>query len=117
MKHILLFLLLCTCFTVRSQNKFTDIMGEVTTWYETTMYATPTKSKNPKSINFVTFHYSINGVIDKGKLAEGTIARFYDTSAVAPQLLLEGKVNYVGDSLVIEGVKYLKMSTDFHHEF
>lgn len=112
MKHFLLFLLICTCLTVHSQNNFADIQGEVATWYQNIIFPTAIKSKNPKSIDFHTHHYSIYGIIDKGRLSEGTIAKFYDTSALAPQLLLEGKVNYVGGRMVIEGVRYLKTPTD-----
>jgi len=44
-------------------------------------------------------------------LCEGTIAKFYDTSSLIPNLLLEGRVSYQNNRLVIEGIKYDKIPT------
>ena len=62
--------------------------------------------KPPKTIDFPAQHYSIVGIISKGILCEGTFARFYDTSSLAPTLLLEGKVSYYDNRLIVEGIKY-----------
>ncbi|MDE5858675.1 MAG: hypothetical protein K2H32_10035 [Muribaculaceae bacterium] len=107
MKHLLFFLLICTCFTVYSQNEFADIEKEVEAWYQSNTYTSNTNTKSPQSINFPTHHYSIYGIIEKGKLADGTFAKFYDTTSSTPELILGGKVSYTADRLVITGVKPL----------
>ena len=107
MKHLLFFLLICTCFTVYSQNEFADIEKEVEAWYQSNTYTSNTNTKSPQSINFPTHHYSIYGIIEKGKLADGTLAKFYDTTSSIPELILGGKVSYTADRLVITGVKPL----------
>lgn len=107
---ILLLLLICTCLSAYSKDYFVYIKDEVNTWLKSAMYSG--NNKVPKSIDFTTQKYSINGIMTKGRLCEGTIAKFYDTTSLVPYLLLEGKVAYHADRLVIEGIRYTKTETD-----
>ncbi len=63
-------------------------------------------SKSPKTIEFPTQRYSIEGVISKGVLCEEAIAKFYEISSLTPNLLLEGKVKYNASRLIIDSIKY-----------
>ena len=65
----------------------------------------------PISINYAKQNYSICGIVKKGILSDHTIVKFYDTSALAPELILEGMVEYNSGRLVVKGVKYIKSPT------
>ena len=110
-KFNLLSLLLSVCVSVHSQNEFTDIKDEVNRWYAEIASVSTINSKVPKNIDFAVQHYLIEGIVSKGILCEGTIAKFYDTSSLIPNLLLEGRVSYQNNRLVIEGIKYDKIPT------
>ena len=71
----------------------------------------PYNKKAPISIDFATQKYSIDGIMTKGRLCEGTIAKFYDTSSLIPNLLLEGKVTYQAGRLIVKGIRYVKTET------
>lgn len=106
MRKIIFILLLCNCISVLSQTTFDAIEADVRNWSNEHMETFVLNSKSPKTIEFPTQRYSIEGVISKGVLCEGTIAKFYDISSLAPNLLLEGKVTYNASRLVIDGIKY-----------
>ena len=106
MRKIISVLLLCNCISVLSQTTFDAIEADVRSWSNEHMETFVLNSKSPKTIEFPTQRYSIEGVISKGVLCEGTIAKFYDISSLAPNLLLEGKVTYNASRLVIDGIKY-----------
>ena len=105
-KYILLSLLLSTCISVHSQDEFAAIKNEVNDWYAEIASASTLTSKASRNIEFTAQHYLIDGVISKGILREGTIAKFYAISSLSPNLLLEGRVSYKYNRLVIEGIKY-----------
>jgi hypothetical protein len=105
-KYILLCLLLSICVSVHSQDEFAAIKNEVNGWYADIASASTSFSKDSKSIDFTAQHYLIDGVFSKGILFEGRIAKFYDISTLTPNLLLEGRVSYQYNRLVIEGIKY-----------
>ena len=107
-KYILLGLLLSASLSVHSQNEFADIKEEVNTWYAKIASASTRYSKTPKNIEFTALHYLIEGIVSKGILFEGTLAKFYDMSSIVPNLLLEGRVSYQNNRLVVEGIKYDK---------
>ena len=88
-----------------AQSDFDTIKEEVGDWYSNIESST-IANKAQKSIVFSVQHYSVTGKFSKGILSEGTIAKFYDTSSLVPNLLLEGKVSYQATRLVVEGVKY-----------
>lgn len=83
-----------------------SINDEVKSWYANIGSSSNTNLKSPKTVDFATQKYSIIGVISKGILQEGTIAKFYETSSLASNLLLEGKVSYNASRLVVNGIKY-----------
>ena len=68
MKKIVLFLLTCTCLSSYSQNDFADIKEEVNRWESAIKSASALTKKNPKSIDFASQHYLIDGIVAKGKL-------------------------------------------------
>lgn len=105
-KFFLAVFLLFICISVYSQNEFAKIKKEVNTWYSPIKSASTVNTKAFKTIEFNAQHYSIVGTISKGILCEGTIAKFYETSSLSPSLLLEGRVEYQNNRLVVEGVKY-----------
>ena len=111
MKTLFSALLICTCLSAYSQNEFAIIRDEVNTWYASIESASITSSKTPKTIDFTTQHYSICGIIAKGILCEGTIAKFYETTSLVPDILLEGRVSYQTNRMVVEGIRYIKTST------
>lgn len=106
MRKIISVLLLFNCISVLSQTTFDAIEADVRSWSNEHMKTFGLNSKSPKTIEFPTQRYSIEGVISKGVLRVGTIAKFYDISSLAPNLLLEGKVIYNASRLVIDGIKY-----------
>lgn len=108
MRHVFTAILVCCiCTSALSQSSFKEIDAEVRSWYTQNVESTSTISpKAPKTIDYSAQHYSVTGVISKGVLCDGTIAKFYDTSSLIPKLLLEGRVSYDTDRLVIKGVKY-----------
>lgn len=108
--RIIQIILLCTCLSAYSQNNFADIKREVNTWLQSVM-SVPYNKKAPISIDFATQKYSIDGIMTKGRLCEGTIAKFYDTSSLIPNLLLEGKVTYQVGRLIVKGIRYVKTET------
>ena len=131
-KYILLSLLLSACLSVHSQNDFATITKHVTNDYvfvdlnagkEFTAIKDEVNSWNKKifnkqsffienkNIDFTAQHYLINGIVSKGKLFEGSIAEFYDMSSFTPNLLLQGRVSYQTNRLVVEGIKYDKTPT------
>lgn len=110
-KYILLSLLLSACISVHSQVEFATIKNEVNRWYAEIASAPTLSSKESKTILFTAQHYLIDGVVSKGILCEGSIAKFYDTSSLTLNLLLEGRVSYQYNRLVIEGIKHDKTST------
>lgn len=106
MRKFISVLLLCHFMSALSQTTFDAIEADVRSWCNEHKTAFVLNSKAPKTLEFLTQHYSIEGVISKGILCEGTIAKFYETSSLAPNLLLEGKVTYNASRLVIDGIKY-----------
>ncbi|MBQ6050607.1 MAG: hypothetical protein IJL35_08465 [Bacteroidaceae bacterium] len=106
MRKIISVLLLCNCISVLSQTTFDAIEADVRSWSNEHKETFVLNSKSPKTIEFPTQRYSIEGVISKGVLCEGTIAKFYDISSLTPNLLLEGKVTYNASRLIIDGIKY-----------
>mgnify|MGYP002621722772 CR=1 FL=1 len=106
MRKFISVLLLCHFMSALSQTTFDAIKADVRSWCNEHKTAFVLNSKVPKTLEFLTQHYSIEGVISKGILCEGTIAKFYETSSLAPNLLLEGKVTYNASRLVIDGIKY-----------
>lgn len=106
MRKFISVLLLCHFMSALSQTTFDAIEANVSSWCNEHKTAFVLNSKAPKTLEFFTQHYSIEGVISKGILCEGTIAKFYETSSLAPNLLLEGKVTYNASRLVIDGIKY-----------
>lgn len=106
MRKLLSALLLCNCISILSQTTFDAIEADVRNWCNEHKATFVLNSKAPKTIEFPTQHYIIEGVISKGILCEGTIAKFYETSSLAPDLLLEGKVTYNANRLIIDGIKY-----------
>lgn len=62
--------------------------------------------KDSRSIEFTAQNYIIDGVVTKGILVDGTIAKFYEMTSLIPNLLLEGRVSYQTNRLVIKGIKY-----------
>ena len=108
LKHIITSIIVsCICTSALPQSSFNKISAEVRSWYTQIEGAASTiSSKAPKTIDFPAQHYSVTGVISKGVLCEGTIAKFYDTSSLIPKLLLEGRVSYDADRLVVKGIKY-----------
>ena len=111
MKKIVLFLLTCTCLSSYSQNDFADIKEEVNRWESAIKSASALTKKNPKSIDFASQHYLIDGIVAKGKLREGTMVKFYETKTLAPNLLLEGVVSYQAERLIVTGTRYIKTTT------
>lgn len=111
MRKLLSVFLICICLSVYSQNEFADIQAEVNRWDSSMEYASAITNKTPKSIDFTVHHYSISGIIAKGKLCEGTIVKFYDTESLIPYLLLEGRVSYQTGRLVVVGIRYIKTLT------
>lgn len=97
--------------SVLSQCEFSYIRDEVHKWYETIESESTITSKAAKSFEVSAQHYYINGVVSKGILQEGSIVKFYEISSLVPNLLLEGKVSYQVDRLVVDGVKYINTST------
>lgn len=110
MRKLLLTFLLATCLSVYSQNEFSDIINELNNWHQSVISNSTITNKPSKSIEFSSQKYSIDGILNKGILCDGTIAKFYDTSSLVPSLLLEGKVSYHAGRLVIEGIRYLRSS-------
>lgn len=131
-KNILLSLLLSTCLSVHSQNDFATITNNVNSEFifvdihgqkvfdaiKNEVYSRYRNLIEPrlftqigKNIDFTAQHYLINGVVSKGKLFEETIATFYDMSSFTPNLILQGKVSYQTNRLVVEGIKYDKTPT------
>lgn len=103
-------LLMFTCLSAYSEDYFADIQDDVNIWLQSAMF-TSANEKTPKSISYRTQKYSIDGIMTKGHLCEGTIAKFYDTKSLVPYLLLEGKVAYNADRLIVEGIRYIKTET------
>ena len=85
------------------QNPLTGIISGVT-FLSRSLSRSP---KSPKTINFAAQHYSLVGIISNGELCEGTIAKFYETSSPPQTLILEGKVSYSDNKLIIKGIKYV----------
>lgn len=110
MRNILLFFLCCNCLSILSQTTFDAIDTSVKNWCNQNLSVLVQDSRSPKNVNFPLKHYSIEGVISKGVLCEGTIVRIYDTSSLDPMLLLEGRVTYKAGRLIINGIKYVKSS-------
>ena len=110
MRKIISVLLLCNCISVLSQTTFDVIEADVRSWSNEHKETFVLNSKSPKTIEFPTQRYSIEGVISKGVLCEGTIAKFYETASLVPNLLLEGRVLYHTGWLVVEGIRYIKTS-------
>lgn len=104
-------ILLSVCLFAYCQNDFMSIYDEVKNWYANIESSSSINPKSPKTVDFSIRHYSITGVISKGILQEGTIAKFYETSSLAPNLLLEGKVSYNSNRLVIDGIKHESTQT------
>lgn len=92
--------------SILSQTTFDAIEADVRNWCNEHKETFVINSNAPKTIDFPTQHYSIEGVISKGVLCEGSIAKFYETSSLAPNLLLEGRVTYNANRLVIDGIKF-----------
>ena len=111
MNKLLSLIFILTYISAYPHNNFADMKEELNMWYQTKTTTSISYTKNPKTIDFPTQHYSICGIIDKGVLCDGTVARFYDTTSVVPELLLEGKVSYTVGRLVIDGVKYIRTSS------
>lgn len=114
MKHIITSIIVsCICTSALPQSSYNEIGAEVQSWYAQIVESTSAiSSKVPKTIDYTAQHYSVTGVISKGVLCEGTIAKFYDTSSPIPKLLLEGMVLYYVNRLVIKGVKYGNITAD-----
>ena len=99
-------------FTISgTRDIFADIKKEVNRWYSSVKRVSNISTKAPKSIDFTKQNYSINGIIAKGFLCEGTIAEFYETASLVPNLILEGRVSYQTGRLTVEGIRYIKTST------
>ena len=102
---VLFFLVLC-CWSGFAQTKFEQIKDQADLWLKTTIEADPIpKSAKSKNIDYSNNHYYISGYFSKGILTEGQVLDIYDT-AIEPKIILEGKVSYVGDRLLIKGIKY-----------
>ncbi len=110
MKQFLTIVFIWTCISAYSQNYFASIDKEVNTWFESVNSVSTKNTKTTQSINFPEYNYSINGILAKGILSDGTVAKFYNTKSVVPELLLEGKVSYQDGRLVIEGIRYMPTS-------
>lgn len=62
-----------------SQTSFDSVEADVRSWCNEHEATYVLNSKSPKTIEFPSQHYSIEGVISKGVLCEGTTAKFYET--------------------------------------
>ncbi len=111
MRKFLTIILIFTCLSVHSKHNFTDIKDEVNEWIQSIMFDCGESTHKPISINYAKQNYSICGIVKKGILSDHTIVKFYDTSALAPELILEGMVEYNSGRLVVKGVKYIKSPT------
>lgn len=100
--------LILICIPVSSQNNFAEIEREVDIWFQSVVPMSAIETKVPKSIDFS--NYSINGIVAKGVLREGTTVKFYNTKSLVPELLLEGRVSYNAGRLVIKGIRHLATS-------
>ena len=105
-KLFLTILMLGLSLPVLSQVRFADLKLEVERWLKDQEQVAVNNSKKPKFIEFHDYHYTLEGIITKGVLEEGTVAKFYDISSLVPKPLLEGKVSYQAGRLVVNGVKF-----------
>lgn len=99
------FYMLC-CLSGLAQTSFEQLKDQADKWLKMEIVADPIpKGAKTKTIDFSNNHYYISGFFSKGILTEGQIVDFYDTKAT-PKIILEGKVSYVGDRLLVKGIKY-----------
>lgn len=116
MRKLLSALLICACLSVYSQvvNDFSVVIQELNIWYSSIESASSITFKEPKSIDFTTQHYSINGVMAKGVLCDGTIAKFYETASLVPNHY-ERSIDWeigIGESLF--GGRYVQKMAPAH---
>lgn len=107
MKRTLLSLIiLCSCLTSWGQVEYNKIKNQAERWYNSAISeeVLPKGAKN-KTVDYPQLHYCITGYFSKGILTEGQIVDIYNTES-NPVLVLHGKVSYLANRLLVNGVKY-----------
>lgn len=104
-KTILTIMSFCFCISAFPQIDFITVAEGLTTVAASSLLKKNGTAKL-KTIEFPTQGYTITGYIANGALSEGTNAQFFDISSPVPTLLLDGKVAYVANRLVIDGIRY-----------
>lgn len=104
-KTILTIMSFCFCISAFPQIDFITVAEGLTTVAASSLLKKKGTAKL-KTIEFPTQGYTITGYIANGALSEGTNAQFFDISSPVPTLLLDGKVAYVANRLVIDGIRY-----------
>ena len=104
-KTILTIMSFCFCISAFPQIDYITVAEGLTTVAASSLLKKKGTAKL-KTIEFPTQGYTITGYIANGALSEGTNAQFFDISSSVPTLLLDGKVAYVANRLVIDGIRY-----------
>ena len=104
-KTILTIMSFCFCISAFPQIDFITVAEGLTTVAASSLLKKKGTAKL-KTIEFPTQGYTITGYIANGALSEGTNAQFFDISSPVPTLILDGKVAYVANRLVIDGIRY-----------
>lgn len=106
MKKILLSLTALMIYsTAFAQLTYRYYDEKVEQWHKSIYKDNLTNGAKEKTIDFPQFHYCITGSFTKGILTDGQTVRIYATES-DPFLVLEGKVSYLANRLVVKGVKY-----------
>lgn len=107
MKRILAILfLLIVSLPGLAQNQFKDYQNKAEKWFaDVTVKDELPKGAKLKTVDIPNYHYCITGFFSKNNLTEGQIVSFYNT-ITEPRLILEGKVSYVANRLLVRGIKY-----------
>ena len=104
-KTILTIMSFCFCISAFPQIDFITVAEGLTTVAASSLLKKKGTAKL-KTIEFSSQGYTITGYIANGALSEGTNAQFFDISSSVPTLILDGKVAYVANRLVIDGIRY-----------
>lgn len=105
-RFILSLIILCSCLTAWGQTEYNKIKNQAERWYNSAISneVLPKGAKN-KTVDYPKLHYCITGYFSKGILTEGQIVEIYNTE-FEPKLVLRGKVSYLANRLLVNGVKY-----------
>lgn len=87
------------------QSSFSAYETRINSWRASIGSDAMPKGAKEKTVEFPTYHYCIDGCFQKGILVEGQKVKIYDTTNEL-LLVLEGRVSYVANRLVVTGVKH-----------